>query len=85
MKIAEIRMEIEGLSWNIRDFHGCTKDEFKRADVPGRLLPLIVKVEAITIAPRFKRDIERRADVVKYAHQMIRRWLDRRAEDTEAK
>jgi len=74
MKIAEIREMIDTLNWTRNDLSGHTRDEFKRADVPGRLRPKIEACRALVIPARFARDIERRDHAIASAEKMIARW-----------
>lgn len=80
MKITQIRSVISGAAWVRQDFGGHTREEFKRADVAGRLGEKIAALRALVIAPRFARDIERRDDEIRYCEAVIARWHAAKAE-----
>ena len=74
MKIAEIRDTIDRLN-NIRNWlSGGTHEENTRTRFDEGLAPYIAEVEALQIPARFAKDIERRADALKYAAAAIERW-----------
>jgi hypothetical protein len=74
MKIAEIRETIDALNWTRLDLQGATGDEFKRMKIKIRLIPRIEAVKALTIKPRFERDINRAKNALTNAEQMISDW-----------
>lgn len=76
MNIAEIRRTIDELNWTRNDISGSTREEFKRMQVPARLIPRIDAVKALVIPPRFARDIHDASYAVERAVMMIGRWND---------
>lgn len=80
MKIAQIRDVIRGARWLRNDYSGHTAAEFQRANVAQRLGEKIAELEALTIAPRFTREIEQRANEIRYCRDVIARW--QAAQDT---
>lgn len=77
MTISAIREVIEAAQWNNLDFQGYTREEFARANVPARLVPHIAALDALVIAPRFARDVERRAQVRANCERRIAVWTER--------
>ena len=76
MTIAQIRRTIESCNWSRNDLGGSTRAEFKACDVPARLTHHIEAVRALTIAPRFGRDIEAQAWAIECAEKTIARWTE---------
>ena len=74
MKIAQIRQTIEACNWSRLDLGGSTASEFKACNVPARLVPHIEAVRALDIAPRYARDIEKKAWAIECAEKTIARW-----------
>lgn len=74
MKIAEIRSVIDSCNWCRDDLGGATPDEFKKMDVPARLLPHIERVRALVIPERFAMDQETASRAILRAEQTVKRW-----------
>lgn len=80
MKIGEIRRIIDRAGYTRNDYSGHTREEFLRANVPERLVPLIEELKALVIAPRFKMDEERRLNEIERLYVVLDRWKARRVE-----
>lgn len=74
MKISKIREIIEGAQWTSLDLQGHTRQEFARRDVPSIIGSEIAALDALVIAPRFARDIERRSDVRANCQRRLYDW-----------
>ena len=75
MTISQIRSAIDTASWKRRDLSGSTREEFKRCDIPSLLLRQIETLRALTIHPKFIRDIERRDSEIAGCKSVIERWF----------
>ena len=82
MKIAQIRDVIRGAEWLNNDYKGHLPREFVKADVGPRLAAKIAELEALVIPARFVRDIQLRADVIRWCRQTIADWERERANPT---
>lgn len=84
MTIAAIRNVIEFAQYVNLDLQGHTREEFARRDVSAVVTPHIEALQALVIAPRFARDIERRDTVLANCKRRIERWNDMREAEAEA-
>jgi hypothetical protein len=74
MRIDAIRLVIEAAQWSNLDLQGHTREEFMRRNVPAVMAPHIARLDALVIAPRFARDIERCATVRANCERRIAQW-----------
>jgi len=81
MNIAEIRRTIDELNWTRNDIAGSTREEFKRMNIPARLMPRIDAVKALVIPARFAKDIHDASYAVERAVAVIGRWHDAHVAD----
>lgn len=80
MTIAAIRTVIESAQWNNLDLQGHTREEYMRRNVPAVMGEQIAALDALVIAPRFTRDIERRETVRANCERRIARWYELHSE-----
>lgn len=74
MTIAKKRELIDRLVWAISYNTGGTVSENKRTRLDVSLAGHIAAVEALEIAPRFARDIERKNNAIESANRALARW-----------
>lgn len=77
VKIGELREAIGTLEYVLRDLQGHTREEYRRADVPGRLTRASDTVEALlprVNATRFAKDIDWARRFLDNARTMIADW-----------
>lgn len=74
MKISTIRETLDSIRWTRQEFTGGTVEENRRTRLPAILAPHVTAVESLVIAPRFAKEIERRAWELEAAATVIARW-----------
>jgi hypothetical protein len=74
MRIDAIRLVIDAAQWSNLDLQGHTREEFARRNVPAVMGEQIAALDALEIAPRFARDVERRETVRANCERRIERW-----------
>lgn len=75
MTISAIREVIQYAQWENLDLQGHTREEFARRNVPAVMKTHLEALDALVIAPRFARDVERRAQVRANCERRITAWL----------
>lgn len=78
MTIQAIRETISALNYARHDRTGGTPEENQRINLPAELAPLMAKVSALQIPPRFAREIEDKKHALESAEKVIARWHENR-------
>lgn len=73
--IYSIRASLDLSTYLRNDYAGHTPAEFQRANVVERMARMIADLEALVIAPRFTREVERRTYEIEQCRAVAARWV----------